>query len=282
VRAFWEDAAVDHGTTREGGLRYRLSRGMETYATKHADHVVTICEGLRDELVGRGLPEHKITVVPNGVDVERFTLAGTADASLAKQLGLTQGVAVLGFVGSFYGYEGLQLLISALPQILAVHPATKVLLVGGGFQEENLKLQASDMGLADKVIFTGRVPHDQVNRYYDLIDILVYPRLSLRLTELVTPLKPLEAMAQGRLVVGSNVGGHRELMHDGMTAILFRAGNVDDLARKVLELLACPERWTALRAAARRYVETERNWKSCVARYETVYGTLAAAHRVCA
>jgi PEP-CTERM/exosortase A-associated glycosyltransferase len=273
VRASWEDAAVDHGTTRENSLRYRLSRGLETYAVKRADHVVTICEGLRAELSARGVPAQKITVVPNGVDIDRFADAGTRDGGLAADLGLVDAT-VLGFVGSFYGYEGLQLLIAALPRMLAVRPDVRVLLVGGGVQEESLKRQSAALGVADKVCFTGRVPHEQVNRYYDLIDILVYPRLSMRLTELVTPLKPLEAMAQGRLVVASDVGGHRELMADGRTAMLFRAGDVDALAAKVLELIDSKESWPRLRAQARRYVEEERTWEASAGRYREIYSRL--------
>ncbi|MPZ45999.1 MAG: glycosyltransferase, exosortase A system-associated [Betaproteobacteria bacterium] len=281
IRALWEDAAVDHGTTREGSLRYRLSRALETYAAKRAHHVVTICEGLREELVARGVRPDRITVVPNGVDVDRFNTTPTRDATLARELGL-EGSTVLGFVGSFYGYEGLESLVRALPRILVARPDVRLLLVGGGFQDDSLRAQVLALGLGDKVVFTGRVPHSEVHRYYDLIDVLVYPRLPMRLTDLVTPLKPLEAMAQGRLVVASDVGGHRELMKDGETAVLFKAGDVEDLAAKVLDLLASPERWPQLRAAARRYVETQRTWNHCVARYDEVYGRLVALERMSA
>jgi len=121
------------------------------------------------------------------------------------------------------------------------------------------------------------VPHDQVQRYYDLSDVLVYPRLKMRLTDLVTPLKPLEAMAQGRLLVASDVGGHKELIDDGRTGVLFAAGDPQDLARKVLALLDQPQRWAALRAAGRTFVEEERNWGRSVANYRAVYGGLPKA-----
>jgi glycosyltransferase involved in cell wall biosynthesis len=122
------------------------------------------------------------------------------------------------------------------------------------------------------VVFTGRVPHHEVQRYYDLVDVLVYPRLPMRLTDLVTPLKPLEAMAQGRLLVASDVGGHRELIRDGETGLLFAAGDAGALASRVRELLADRDRWPMLRNAGRRFVETERNWASSVARYRDAYG----------
>jgi PEP-CTERM/exosortase A-associated glycosyltransferase len=278
VRALWEDAAVDHGTTREGSLRYRLSRGLETWALGHADAITTICEGLRDDICARGVPPEKVTVVPNAVDIEEFSEGGVPDPGLKQRLGLDGGW-VLGFVGSFYAYEGLALLLRALTKLLAQGERARVLLVGGGRQEAELKQLASELGVADHVVFTGRVPHGEVQRFYNLIDVLVYPRLSMRLTELVTPLKPLEAMAQGRLLVASDVGGHRELIRHGETGTLFKAGDAQALAAAVTGLLRQPARWPALKAAARRYVETERTWKMSVARYEGVYGRLTRSPR---
>jgi glycosyltransferase involved in cell wall biosynthesis len=204
------------------------------------------------------------------VDIEAFSTDGEPDPELRRSLGL-EGARVLGFVGSFFAYEGLDLLLRALPKILAETPHVRVLLVGGGRQEAELKRLASEFGIADKVVFAGRVPHSDVHRYYDLIDVLVYPRLSMRLTELVTPLKPLEAMAQGRLLVASDVGGHRELIRNGETGTLFKAGNAAALAAAVLDLLGNPERWAALKSTARSFVENERNWRASVARYDEVY-----------
>jgi glycosyltransferase involved in cell wall biosynthesis len=177
-----------------------------------------------------------------------------------------------GFIGSFYAYEGLALLLEALPGLLQQAPDVRVLLVGGGPQDRALKEQARALNIADQVVFTGRVPHAEVNRYYDLMDVLVYPRLPMRLTELVTPLKPLEAMAQGQLLIASDVGGHRELICDGETGVLFRAGDAADLTAKALELLAHPERWPALKANGRRFVEEERTWRNSVGRYRAIYG----------
>jgi PEP-CTERM/exosortase A-associated glycosyltransferase len=279
VRAFWEDAAVDHGTTQEKSLRYRLTRGLETYALRRADHVTTICEGLRRDIVARGVPASKVTVIPNAVDIASFAPSGGPDAALKEKLGLA-GHPVVGFIGSFYAYEGLDLLLDALPRILAARPEMRVLLVGGGPQDAALKAQAQRLGVADKVVFTGRVPHADVQRYYDLIDVLVYPRHSMRLTELVTPLKPLEAMAQGRVLAASDVGGHRELIEDGRTGVLFKADDPTALTGALLGLFAQPQRrWAELRVNARRFVETERNWAGSVARYRGVYAGLLARAR---
>ncbi len=275
VRAFWEDAAVDHGTTSEGSLRYRLTRRLETHALRQVDHVFTICEGLRQDIAARGIPADKVTVIPNAVDIQNFEPGGTPDAALKTRLGL-QGATVLGFIGSFYAYEGLDLLLAALPELLQYRGDLRVLLVGGGPQEAALKAQAQQLGVAGKVVFTGRVPHAEVQRYYDLVDVLTYPRHSMRLTELVTPLKPLEAMAQGRLLVASDVGGHKELIRDGETGVLFQAGDADALTRAVLGLLGRRSEWPALRAAGRRFVEKERHWAGSVARYRSPYESLVA------
>lgn len=274
LRALWEAAAVDHGTTTEGSVRYRMSRALETFALKRANHVTTICEGLRRDIISRGILAERVTVIPNAVDPSEFRFGGVADGELKAKLGLI-GAKVLGFAGSFYAYEGLDLLIAAMPGLVAARPDIKLLLVGGGFQENALRAQASSLGVADRVIFVGRVPHDQVQRYYDLIDVLVYPRHSMLLTELVTPLKPLEAMAQGRVLVASDVGGHKELIRDGETGLMFRAGDAEALRQRVLDMLELDDAGRErLRLAGRRFVETERTWANSVANYRNVYGPL--------
>ncbi len=270
MRASWEDAAVDHGTTVEGSLRYRLSRALETFALRQADQITTICEGLRGDIATRGVPDARITVIPNAVDAAMFRFGVEADPNLRRSLGLV-GATVLGFAGSFYGYEGLDLLLEAARRMLPRHPNLRVLLVGGGPQEGNLKAQAAAAGLQDRVIFTGRVAHADVQRYYELIDVLAYPRLPIRLTELVTPLKPLEAMAQGRMLVASDVGGHRELVRHEETGFLFRAGDAGALEKALDDVLAQRERWPQIRLQARRFVELERTWTASVARYREVY-----------
>ncbi len=278
VRAFWEDAAVDHGTTSEGSLRYRMTRALETRALQRAAHVFTICEGLRHDMVGRGIPADKITVIPNAVDIESFNVSGQTDDALKVKLGLA-GCTVVGFIGSFYAYEGLDLLLDALPQVIASLPDVRVLLVGGGPQDAALKAQVARLKLESYVVFTGRVPHSEVQRYYDLVDVLAYPRHSMRLTELVTPLKPLEAMAQGRLLVASDVGGHKELIRHGETGMLFKAGSAESLADTLLQVVAKKDLWPHLRRAGREFVEVERNWRTSVANYPKAYqSALGLAH----
>jgi len=270
MRAFWEDAAVDHGTATEMGLRYRASRALESYVLRRADQVTCICEGLRGDILGRGVDPARVTVVPNAVDVEQFPLLGGRDPHLEAELGL-KGRRVLGFIGSFYAYEGLDLLLDALPALLVRCPDLRLLLVGGGPEDSALKAQAERLGLGDKVIFTGRVPHDRVPAYSSLVDAFVFPRKSMRLTDFVTPLKPLEAMAQGKVVVASDVGGHRELIEDGVTGFLFRHDSVDSLVARVAAVLGEGDLLAQVLDNGRRFVERERNWRVSVERYRSVY-----------
>lgn len=273
VRAFWEDAAVDHGTSREWGLRYRASRALETWVFRRVGAITTICEGLRDDIVARGISKGKVTIIPNAVNYKLFDTSAEVDKKLRNELDLCDK-QVLGFIGSFYAYEGLAILLKALPSILEKQPKLRLLLVGGGPDENNLKNLVAKLGLRSEVIFAGRVPHEQVLSYYDLVDILVYPRISMRLTDLVTPLKPLEAMARCRLVIASDVGGHRELIIDKKTGFLFRAGESESLANTVVELFKKQDTWPKVCQAARRFVEKERNWTDSVSRYQQVYNSV--------
>lgn len=273
IRAFWEDAAVGNGTGREGSLKYRAIKAIETHAVRKADAVAVICEGLKTDLIARGIAADKIMVSPNGVDLGLFGDPGPRDETLASELGIGNA-PVIGFIGSFYDYEGLDDLIAAMPGILVREPAMQLILVGGGPMEATLRAQAQSSSAASNIHFVGRVPHEEVERYYGLIDVLVYPRKKMRLTDLVTPLKPLEAMAQKRLVAASDVGGHHELIEDGVTGTLFPAGNPAGLADAVANLFASREIWDARRAAGRKFVETDRNWSSNISRYAPVYHKL--------
>jgi glycogen synthase len=272
IRAFWEDAAVGNGTGREGSLRYRATKALESWAVKRADAVAVICEGLKGDLVARGVPADKIMVSPNGVDLELFGQPTAPDTALRAELGLAGDV--VGYVGSFYDYEGLDDLVAAMPALVAARPDAQLLLVGGGPMEEALKRQVAASPVSDRIVFVGRVPHDQVERYYGLIDVLAYPRKKMRLTDLVTPLKPLEAMAQGRLVAASDVGGHRELIEDGVTGSLFAPDSPSALAAALAALFEARETWDARRLTARAFVAAERDWATNIARYEPVYQIL--------
>ncbi len=273
IRAFWEDAAVGNGTGREGSLKYRLTRALENRVVAGADAVFTICKGLRDDLDARGHDGEKIGVSPNGVDLALFGDPVARDDALAHALGIGAG-PVVGFIGSFYDYEGLDDLVAALPALRQRHPHAQLLLVGGGPMDEALRAQAAASPAGDAIVFTGRVPHAEVERYYSLIDVLAYPRKHSRLTDLVTPLKPLEAMAQRRIVAASDVGGHRELITDGQTGLLFPPDDPAGMAALLADFMDRRDSWPTMREAGRAHVAAHHDWARNVQRYQRVYQDL--------
>lgn len=273
IRAFWEDGAVSNGQTTEGSLRYRLTRMLENRAVAQADAVGGICEGILSDLKSRGVDPGKLFKTPNAVDVDRFGREKPVDQNLAAQLHIADA-DVIGFIGSFYDYEGLDILLESVPELVKRRPKLKVLLVGGGPQNDMLKNQVKRLGIDSVVTMTGRVPHDEVERYYSLMDVMVYPRKKQRLTDLVTPLKPLEAMAEFKLVAASDIGGHRELITHGVTGELFKPDDPLDLAKTVAQLFEQRDKWPERKMTARRYVETQRTWERTVDNYAPVYERL--------
>jgi PEP-CTERM/exosortase A-associated glycosyltransferase len=269
IRAFWEDAAVDHGTYAEGSWKYRLTRLIETMVCTRADQVGILCNGLKEELVSRYIPAEKITPVFNGVDIEDFQ-PGPVDPYYQRDWKLA-GKKVIGFIGSFYRYEGLDLLVKAFARIAKEQPDAVLLLVGGGEMEEELAQLITALELGKRVIMPGRIPHDRVPGVYSMIDVLAYPRYSMRLTELVTPLKPLEAMAMGKVLVASDVGGHKELITHGETGILFKAGDVGELAAALKDLLTNPQRCEQLQVQGQAWVRDHHTWEKTTAVYPEIY-----------
>lgn len=275
IRAFWEDAAVGNLTGREGSAKYHLTRQLENRVVEGADSIVTICDGLREDLTERGVSPDKISVVPNGVDMALFGDAAHPDPALRTELELGEG-PVIAFIGSFYDYEGLDTLIDAMRWLVADHPEVRLLLVGGGPRAAALEAQAAASPAAEAIRFVGRVPHAAVPRYYALADIMVYPRKRSRLTDLVTPLKPLEAMAQDKIVAASSVGGHCELVEGGVTGALFEPDSPEACAEALAHLFDHRDEWPAVRAAAKAHVRDHHDWAKNAARYEKIYHDLLA------
>jgi len=271
IRAFWEDAAVDHRTYSQGSVKYKAVRSLETWACQHAAQTAVICNGLRGDLIRRGVPRDNLTVVFNGINTEDFR-SREPDLAAARDLGIV-GKRVLGFVGSFNRYEGLDLLVSAVQGLTAVNPDVVLLLVGGGEMEKELRKQIEQMKMQDRVILLGRVPHEKIPGIYSLIDALVYPRYSIRLTELVTPLKPLESMAMGRPIIASDIGGHRELIRDNHTGVLFKAGDVRALIDALHRVLDNPELRNRLAIQASEWVRKNRSWERTTSVYSEIYST---------
>ena len=269
VRAFWEDAAVDQKKAGAFSPRYKLSRGLETHVARRSDAVAAIAQPLLQDLEGRGIARGKLFHVPNGVDVARFS-PRARDAALAAELGLGD-VPVLGFLGTLFPWEGVSWLVRAAAELHKRGTACKLLIVGDGADGAAVRRAIEENHAGDYILFCGRVANEQVERYYSVMDAMVYPRRSVRLTELVTPLKPLEAMALGKAVLGSSVGGIRELVEPEETGLLFAPGNVDDFCRQAQRLLAAKELRDKLGESARRRIALEKDWKTLAQRYDAIY-----------
>jgi PEP-CTERM/exosortase A-associated glycosyltransferase len=267
VRTFWEDAAVNHGTFAEGSARYRISRALESIVLRRADAVIAICQGIRTDVMGRGVPAERIVLVPNGVDPEWLEKRPRATA-LQQRWELGSG-PVFAYIGSFSHYEGLPFLVEAAPEIMERLPDARLLLVGGGRDESVLREAARRAG--PRVILTGRIPQEEVRDLYTLVDVLILPRRRMRLTELVTPLKPLEAMAVGTPILASDIGGHTELVTDGDTGLLFKTESRESLVEQAVRLASDGGLRQHVAAQARRFVETERTWDRVVANYGSAY-----------
>lgn len=269
IRAFWEDAAVDHGTYEEGSWKYKLTRSIETWVCRKVDRIVVLCWGIKNDLIKRGIPSEKITIVANGIALEEFCTA-PPDIEYRRNWRL-EGKKVIGFIGSFYRYEGLDFLVNAVASLTATRSDIALLLVGGGEMEEKLREMTKRLHLENVVIMPGRIPQERIPRVYALIDILAYPRYPMRLTELVTPLKPLEAMAAGKAVVASDVGGHQELIRHGQTGVLFPAGDAKALQEALAQLLDDPAYSHTLSRRAGEWVRCERSWDRTTAAYSEIY-----------
>jgi glycosyltransferase involved in cell wall biosynthesis len=271
IRGFWEDSAVDHGKLKEGSPKYRLLQRLETHVANRANAVVGIAQNIVIEMRKRGLPQEKLFHVPNGVDAGGFEPIAR-DSELAAALGIAPSEVTLGFIGSMWRFEGISWLVEAAGELKQLGREFKLIVVGHGEEENAVRHAIQQFGLEDRVLFVGRVPHSQVRRYYSLMDILVYPRRSVRLTEHVTPLKPLEAMAMAKPVLASRVGGLVELVKDGETGLLFEPENIASFCEAATRLLGDSTLRERLGNHARETVTREKEWSVLAHVYEEVYG----------
>ncbi len=267
---------------RSGGgantARHAAVIACETEAMRLADALVTLSNGMRDEIVSRGIPEERVWVVPNAVEIERFTPV-SRDEALAAQLGIGSD-PVIGYVSTFAPHENIACLVEATAALRQRGHGLRCLLVGDGRHGERRELEAlaERLGLLDgTVIFTGRVPFEAIAAYYALIDVFVVPRLNDPVSTVVTPLKPYEAMAMERAVVVSRIPALMEMIVEGETALAFTPGDALDLATTLEPLLGSPERRRALGHAARAWVRDHRSWTANAEVYRRLYESLGAA-----
>ncbi len=268
IRAFWEDAAASFGKCSESSVRYRVTKSLETHVAKKADRVSVICDGLRRDLIARGVQPEKISIQPNGLE------SYNSDGNGIRRKDHLSNCFTIGYIGSFYQYEGLDILIDAMERLSKTGQNYRLLLVGGYEEEHHLRQKTKELNLDKAIHFTGPVPHDKIDQYYSQMDLLVYPRRRQRLTELVTPLKPLEAMSHGKVVLASDVGGHRELIQDGKNGLLFRADDIEDLTCRVQSIAGGEHDLDGISKNALYQAQNERKWDRIVQGYLSIYGDL--------
>ncbi len=273
IRAFWEDAAADQGKGLEGSARWRAIHALETALCRGVDGVVALCDGIRRDLVSRGVPDERITIIPNGVDTRKYA-PRHRDESLADRYGL-RGKIVIAYVGKLFRFEGVRLLLDALSRLIGDDDRIRGLIIGYGEAEGDLHEQHEKLGLQGKVILGGKVSPADIPALYGLADVLCYPRERRRITELTTPLKPLEAMSMAKPVVVSDVGGLRELVTDHVTGMFFRAGDVDDLVRVLGQLCRDGDLRRRLGERGRAEMIRHRSWSTITQRYQAVYEAAA-------
>jgi glycosyltransferase involved in cell wall biosynthesis len=233
------------------------------------------------DLEARGIEPTKLWHVSNGVDVERF-FPLPRDGDLSRKLDLTEGEPVLGFIGSLWRFEGVSWLVRAVAQLRRRGTRFRLLIVGAGEEAPAIRAAIKEFSVEDLILFPGPVSHDEVHRYYSIMDVLVYPRRRIRLTEKVTPLKPLEAMAQGKAVLGSDVGGIRELVEPEETGLLFNPDDIDDFCKQATRLLADPDLRQRLGERGRQAILRKWDWKLLARQYDAVYEAAISRHRATA
>ncbi|MEV7398489.1 glycosyltransferase family 4 protein [Aeromicrobium sp. NPDC092404] len=272
VRGLYEEVRRSKNPAHALTKQYAFASHLETLAATEADHVIAITDGLKDTLVERGVPAESITVVPNGVDTQRFRPI-PRDEELARRLGL-DGKVVIGYLGSLNWYEGHELLFEAFATLHERHPDVRLLVVGSGARLATLQRLRTRLGLEDEILMPGSVPFEEIESYYSIVDVAPITRLSSPVTESVSPLKPFEAMAMGKAVVSSDVAIMTEIVDDDRTGLLFRKGEVDSLVQVLDRLVADPELRARLGEQARDWVVAERDWRILAARVAGVYRDL--------
>jgi glycosyltransferase involved in cell wall biosynthesis len=221
----------------------------------------------------------RLFVVPNGVDVDLLQPVPADVRDQARLKFAPAGGPLVAYIGTFQPYEGLELLVRAVPAIAAMVPSVRVAFAGSGVGASALRNEIARAGVGGRVTLLGHLPLDEVRQLYAAADLLVYPRRLTETTALTTPLKPLEAMAMEKCVLASDIEPLRELFKPGESGEVFRPGDAADLGKKAVELLRDDKRRAALGRAARATVVRERQWRTIVDGYQAVYATACARSR---
>jgi glycosyltransferase involved in cell wall biosynthesis len=253
-----------------GFERYKRRAATDLRAMLAADAVVTLAETMRADIIERGVPPEKVFVVPNGVDAETFSPM-PPDPAIRTRYGLGDRF-VIGYISNLdHPREDHESLIAATAQLVAVGRDVACLIVGDGTRRDELEQVARDSGAADRIIFTGQVPHEQVRGMYATIDTFIVPRKDERAARLVTPLKPYEAMAMARPLIVADLPALTEIAPDGVRSLTYPTGDAAGLADAVARLMDDPGLAARIAAAGREWVVAERTWAANQPRWDAVY-----------
>ncbi|WP_193517441.1 glycosyltransferase family 4 protein [Nocardiopsis kunsanensis] len=271
VRGFLEESWLSRDPERSTeDAFYRAERARESACMLAADLVVTLGGTMRADIVERGVAPDRLLVVPNAVDpsfLEPLPPAG----GVREPLGIGGGAFVAGTTTSCFGYEGLDTLLEAVALMRERGEDAHALVVGDGPELPALRARAQDLGLAGAAHFTGRVPSGRVREYHGALDVFVVPRRNERVCRVVTPLKPVEAMAGGLPIVASDLPALREIVEPGVTGELIPAGQSVCLADVLSNLSYSHKTRTSYGCAGRSVVEEERTWAGAAYRYDVAY-----------
>jgi len=273
VRAFLEDGIiVDSGKWRLGGKKliryvYNNIRIPETKILRKTDIITTLCDPMRDEIASRGIDKDKIYIVPNGVENISFRI---------KKITFNPNLPIIGYIGTIERHEGISVLIKAISLLTFTFPKIKLYLIGNAESNylKELKDLTKELKCEKSVVFVGRIPHDSVIEHYKFIDIIVIPRLNRRVCRLVTPIKPLEAMAYKTLVIASDLPALRYVINPYETGILFRPEFVTDLINKLIYYINHPIEKLAIECRAKKYVKDNFSWDKNIFKYKKIYEKL--------
>ena len=272
MRGMWEESAVASGRWRTGGLAHNRFRRMETKVLRKADAVICISETLRNEAISRGVPSGKITIVPNAVNPKGST---TNESELLEQMKDKLGkTPVVGYIGSLRELEGVDMTAEAVALLREGGLDAKLFVLSSESGQSELLAHCERLGIGEHAHVVGPVPHEQVAPFYDLIDVFVVSRPDTRVTRLVTPLKPFEAMQAGCPLVMADLPALAEIVTDGETGRLYPPDDVESLANTIRELLEDESLRTNLGNAAAEWIAAERTWTKVVKGTTEVYQNL--------
>ncbi len=273
VRGLWEYSRAAREKNWEMSDQFKIDCKLEAVVTNNADHIFTLTNALAEELFQRGCNKDNITLTPNAVDISEYKPVDK-NSELKKKLCIDDGIFTFGYIGSILDYEGLDDLLHAFSNLLHKNINAMLVIVGDGISLEELKFIAHDLGIENKVIFTGKVKPSEVQDYYSIIDSIVLPRKPYKVCQLVSPLKPVEAMAMGVPLIVSDVSALKEMVEHEKTALVHKSNDRMSLTQTLLRMANNPSLRSELSINARKHVSQYRTWDAVADHISSTYASL--------